>query len=288
VESAAVGFQHSPYSLTACRIPAVPWHPLCLVHFWNTKYPPLACAPSPGVSHHAAINMNAAAISNTRGFEGVIHGATLADLVQMECLAMTTRAVRVDRGDTFGRIFFAGGKVVHAEMGELRGEVALFALISWPNGSFTIEDGVRSMEETIGRDWHSLLIEAAQMADEAHAATGTILRSNSSAAPPMQKFNPALVRDVVTDPDIVGGIQFSEEGSLLEVAADNPEDLQATFSYVLQLTRLIGESLGAENLREIQISGADFKALCSIKGDETVAAIGNPKANVAALLKKIA
>ena len=230
----------------------------------------------------------AAAINKTRGFEGVIHGATLADLIQMECLAMTTRAVRVDRGSVFGRIYFAGGQVVHAELGDLRGETALFALIAWPDGSFNIEDGVRSMDETIMRDWHSLLLEAAQLADEAGALFPPAgVASSPTPASPMSKFNPALVRDVLTDPDVIGGVHFDEEGTLLEVAADNPDDLQATFSYVVQLTRLIGESLGAENLREIQITGADYRGLCAMKGAETVGALSNAKSNIPNLLKKL-
>ena len=103
----------------------------------------------------------------------------------------------------------------------------------------------------------------------------------------MPKFNPALVRDVLTDPEVVEGVQFDESGTLLEGATSNPDDLQATFSYVVQLSRLIGESLGAENLREIQITGSDYKAFCALNGDETVAGFGTAKTNLTNLLKKL-
>src|SRR5258708_32031848 len=91
--------------------------------------------------------MSSSAMLAHKGFDGVIQGATLADLIQMECLALTTRAVRVDGVGRTGRLFFTGGQVVHAEVGDLKGELALFEMIRWSTGSFTIEEGVRPMDE---------------------------------------------------------------------------------------------------------------------------------------------
>ena len=76
---------------------------------------------SPGPLRLPQPLMNSSAVPTSKGFEGVIQGATLSDLIQMECLALTTRAVRVDRGASSGRIYFAGGQVVHAELGALQG-----------------------------------------------------------------------------------------------------------------------------------------------------------------------
>ncbi|HET6408765.1 MAG TPA: DUF4388 domain-containing protein, partial [Chthoniobacteraceae bacterium] len=65
-------------------------------------------------SHPSTQHMNTSAMPAHRGFEGTILGAALPDLIQMECLAMSTRAVRVEQGTRMGRIFFAGGQIVHA------------------------------------------------------------------------------------------------------------------------------------------------------------------------------
>src|SRR5262245_28282411 len=153
--------------------------------------------------------MKTSASPVNRGFEGIILGAALPDLIQMECLAMSTRAVRVERGDKLGRIFFAGGQIVHAELGDLKGEPALFEMLSWVGGSFEIEDGLRPMDETITRDWHGLLIEAAHTADE-KAANSSSPAPNPMTAIPMIPTSPA---EVFRDPDVTSAVHFSEDGT---------------------------------------------------------------------------
>lgn len=214
------------------------------------------------------------------GFEGVLQGATLADLIQMECLSLNTRAVRVEGNGKSGRIYFAGGQVVHAEVDDATGELAFYEILSWQKGSFTIEDGVRPMTATIERDWHALLIEAAHRADEIPGGPAVVPMSVS------------LPKDVMTElfaeSEVLSAVHFREDGELIEAKGDDPENLQSTFAFVVQLTRLIGTSLGAENLREINITCQDVKALCVIGEKGITGLITTPKANFATLAKKIA
>ena len=215
------------------------------------------------------------------GFEGVLQGATLADLIQMECLSLNTRAVRVDGNGQSGRIYFAGGQVVHAVLGDTTGELAFYEILSWPKGNFTIEDGVRPMTATIERDWHSLLIEAAHRADE-------IPNGAPCAVVPMSI---SLPKDVMTqifaEPEVLSAVHFREDGELIEAKGDDPENLQSTFAFMVQLTRLIGTSLGAENLREINITCQDVKALCVLGEKGITGLITTPKANFVTLAKKL-
>jgi hypothetical protein len=219
-----------------------------------------------------------------KGFDGVIQGATLADLIQMECLALTTRAVRVDGVGRTGRLFFTGGQVVHAEVGDLKGELALFEMIRWSTGSFTIEEGVRPMDETIQRDWHNVLLEAAHFADEGVQATlpGTVVP-----LPPPKSIAESM-KETFNDPEIIQAAHFTEDGILLAGKGEDPESLQSTFAYVVQLLRHVGTSLGAENLREINLLAADQKALCLVDEKNTTVLITTPKANFGSLTKKLA
>jgi len=218
-----------------------------------------------------------------RGFEGTIFGATLADLIQMECLAMTTRAVRVEHNGRLGRIYFAGGQIVHAETGEFIGDAALVELLRWAGGRFTVEDGVRPIEDTIDRDWHCLLMEAAHCADE-------LLSQKNNADPDMTAMPSPMntAAAIFHDPDVLQGVQFTEDGTLLHSKSDDPDTMQSSFAYVAQMIRLIGGSLGMENLREIQVTGAESKALCMMGDDEITALIAGSKANLNALGKRLA
>jgi hypothetical protein len=229
--------------------------------------------------------MQSAAMLAHKGFEGVIQGATLADLIQMECLALTTRAVRVDGGaSTSGRLFFTGGQVVHAEVGDVKGELALFEMLRWATGSFTIEEGVRPIDETIQRDWHNLLLEAAHHADEmAHGA------ALSPVVPlPAPKTPADVMNETFNDPEILQAARFTEDGTLLAGKGADPESLQCTFAYIIQLLRHVGTSLGAENLKEINLLAPEQKALCLVGEESTTVLITTAKANFTTIAKKLA
>ena len=228
--------------------------------------------------------MPSAAILTQKGFDGVIQGATLADLIQMECLALTTRAVRVDGVGVIGRLFFAAGQVVHAEVGELKGEAALFEMLRWSTGSFSIEEGVRPIDQTIERDWHNVLLEAAHFADEGVQVT---LPGSVVPLPPPKSIAESM-NEAFNDPDILHAAYFSEDGTLLAAKGDDPESLQCTFAYVVQLLRHVGASLGAENLKEINLLAPEQKALCLVDEKNTTVLITTPKANFGTLARKLA
>ncbi|HSI12382.1 MAG TPA: DUF4388 domain-containing protein [Chthoniobacter sp.] len=228
--------------------------------------------------------MSSAAMLAHKGFEGVIQGATLADLIQMECLALSTRAVRVDGAGTSGRLFFTGGQVVHAELGELKGELALFEMLRWATGSFTVEEGVRPMDETIQRDWHNLLLEAAHHADEVAHASPSI----PMVPLPAPKTAADVMNEAFNDPEIIQAAHFTEDGTLLAGKGTDPESLQCTFAYVVQLLRHVGTSLGAENLKEINLLAPEQKALCLVGDKDTTVMITTAKANFANITKKLA
>ncbi len=102
---------------------------------------------------------------NPNAFTGIAENVTLSDLIQMECSIMATRAVRIERGEISGRIYFARGQVIHAEVGELTGEAALFEMMRWSGGHVVIADGVHPATETIARHWQSLLLAASPPAE---------------------------------------------------------------------------------------------------------------------------
>lgn len=216
-----------------------------------------------------------------RGFEGVMLAASLNDVIQMECLSMSTRAVRVDCGGRTGRIFFAGGQVVHAEVGDLIGEDAFFEIVHWPKGSFQIEEGVRAIDETITHNWESLLMEAAQRHDERPPGTVTAFPITA------QAMNTNHIAEVFKEPDILEAAHFSSDGQLIESKGGDPDALQGTAAYVTQLLAHIGTALGAEGLREVHLVGTQQRAVCVQSGESSTVAITTVKTNLTTLAKKL-
>ncbi|RYD66420.1 MAG: DUF4388 domain-containing protein, partial [Verrucomicrobiaceae bacterium] len=178
--------------------------------------------------------MKSHAHAESNGFAGQMSGATLPDLIQMQCLSMITRAVRVDANSVTGRIYFAGGQIVHATVGMLTGEAALFEMFSWKNGTFTCEDGVRAPDESIERHWQSILLEAAQREDEQTGQGGGEEKPNYPAVVPLPDtlMTKHPMEELRPDPEILGFVQSDSEGTILDAKGDDPENLQACFAYI--------------------------------------------------------
>ncbi len=216
-------------------------------------------------------------------------GATLQDLIQMECLTLATRSVKVETHDKVGVIYFAGGQVVHAQVGSVQGEEAFYEMLRWKNGNFTIQDGVRPTEETITRHWQGLLLESASRNDESTVAGipdlqvgGEVIQLDKA-----QFMQRDPVIEVLADPEVIAGVQFSEDGSLLEAKSDDAENMQAAFAFNIELLRLIGQSLGAENLKEVDLHGRQNKGICVINEKSVACFVTTPKANFTQITKKL-
>ncbi|HVJ21693.1 MAG TPA: DUF4388 domain-containing protein, partial [Polyangiaceae bacterium] len=100
------------------------------------------------------------------GFRAQLSGAALADLVQLECCARTTRVVRVTSSRGIGYLYFHGGEVVHAVTDEATGEAAALEILGWNEGTFEPCQLRVPEEHTIFTNYQGLLLRAAQLHDE--------------------------------------------------------------------------------------------------------------------------
>jgi hypothetical protein len=97
---------------------------------------------------------------------GRLQGASLFDLVQLECLAGLHHVVRVISGEHVGYLFFDQGNLVHATTGQLQGEPAALAVLGWKDGLFEPCQVAWPKVPTITKQWQNLLLLAAQTSDE--------------------------------------------------------------------------------------------------------------------------
>jgi len=70
------------------------------------------------------------------------------------------------RGTERGYIYLRNGRIVHAELGGLSGEEAVYALAIWSTGDFQFTPGKENDSVTIEKTNTSLLMEAARRLDE--------------------------------------------------------------------------------------------------------------------------
>ncbi len=90
----------------------------------------------------------------------------LADLIQLHCQSAAQARMVVLQGEETAELYFDGGEVVHAQLGELQGAEAVYKLLSWQNGSFEIEQNIAPPTRSIQTPWSALLIEGLRRLDE--------------------------------------------------------------------------------------------------------------------------
>ncbi len=91
--------------------------------------------------------------------QGSLKEMSLANLIQVNCQEMrSARLTLQDRGRT-GEVYFSDGQVVHASAGKRAGADAVYELLVWETGTFTLETEVHAPEKTITVPWTELLLE---------------------------------------------------------------------------------------------------------------------------------
>ena len=105
------------------------------------------------------------------GFHAQLEGASLWDLVQMECLARSRLVVQVTGEGGVGYLYFDGGHVVHAATARRLGQAAALEILGWTRGTFQASDrSWPSSGPTIDISHESLLLHAAKDRDERGAS----------------------------------------------------------------------------------------------------------------------
>jgi hypothetical protein len=203
--------------------------------------------------------------TNEVGFRANITGATLADLVQMECLANSTLAVRVVSGTDTGYLYFQAGQIVHAMSPSDVGETAALEILGWDRGSFEPCSAGWPTSATISRPWQALLMQAATARDEALRRTVVDFPRERTQGSPMQKpplpvSQPPPLPVATSAPQsgtTLGGqgidraVRLEADGKVISARAD-AEELAAITAYAMRLAALVGERLGMEELRAVE------------------------------------
>ena len=99
-------------------------------------------------------------------FQGSIQELPVPDIIQLVSVSGKTGMFMLVRGSERGYIFLRGGRIVHAELGALTGEEAVYALAIWSTGDFQFTPGKEVDAVTIDKTNTSLLMEAARRLDE--------------------------------------------------------------------------------------------------------------------------
>ncbi len=99
---------------------------------------------------------------------GSLAQMNVMDLLQSLELGHKTCALILTNDGEKCELFFTEGQITHATYGKLRGDDAVYKVLTWPTGSFQLDFNGRSPEHTCTRSTQGLLMEGLRMIDEAN------------------------------------------------------------------------------------------------------------------------
>lgn len=120
------------------------------------------------------IDAKISAAHDTSRFAATLTQLTTIDIIQLKCIANATATLEFTRNiGSKGRIWFAQGQVVHAEVAGKSGEAAFVEIVGWPHGRVQEVAGSPPPRRTIDCNWQGLLLNTAHLLDEESAAGPT-------------------------------------------------------------------------------------------------------------------
>ena len=99
-------------------------------------------------------------------FQGSLKELPLPDIIQLVSVSGKTGKFTLTRDHERGFIFLKNGQMVHASVGDLVGEEAIYTLAIWNSGDFQFNPGEEPDRQTISKSNTNLLMEAARRLDE--------------------------------------------------------------------------------------------------------------------------
>lgn len=99
-------------------------------------------------------------------FQGSLKELPLPDIIQLVSVSGKTGKFTLTRDADRGFIFLKNGQMVHATVGDLVGEEAIYSLAIWNQGEFQFSPSEEPDRQTITKSNTNLLMEAARRLDE--------------------------------------------------------------------------------------------------------------------------
>lgn len=99
-------------------------------------------------------------------FQGSLKELPLPDIIQLVSVSGKTGKFTLTRDGDRGFIYLKNGQMVHAVVGDLIGEEAIYSLAIWNHGEFQFTPGDEPDRQTITKSNTNLLMEAARRLDE--------------------------------------------------------------------------------------------------------------------------
>jgi uncharacterized protein len=149
--------------------------------------------------------------------QGNLRDMSVADLIQQYGQDQKTAELSITHDNQQANLFFKGGTVAHAVLGNTQGEEVIYRILQWETGEFSLETGIEPPTVTIQRSWSGLLLEGARRLDEESYTKETEEIVVKETQPMATKRKSDLLAEILADllrdsADIVGAGVVGTDG----------------------------------------------------------------------------
>jgi pSer/pThr/pTyr-binding forkhead associated (FHA) protein len=109
----------------------------------------------------------------------------LAAVLQLCCGNRRSGQITFRSGESYGFVYIQHGHVLHAMCGMMEGEDAIYRMLSWPQGVFSLDQDILPHKKTVTLTWEQLLFEGARRADDADQGASNVLTTPVVTAEPV-------------------------------------------------------------------------------------------------------
>ena len=194
------------------------------------------------------------------GFEGTVAGWAIADVIQVSASNRMTGCLAVEHGRSCGRLYFARGEIVHAEVGDEIGEHAFCDILDGRAGRFRFEPGTTSPRRTIHKNWQQLLLESQWLLDERRTGKRSREAAAQGLAGGARRFGGAVAR-LSEVPGLAYAVAQRIEGVPLEDESQEATRLARETRYLAVYGRQLGSVFGAGDVTSAAVQGGDSHLL---------------------------
>jgi hypothetical protein len=101
-------------------------------------------------------------------FRGSLLQMNVIDLLQSLEMGRKTCSLLLTNGGDKCEMYFVEGQIGHAEYGKIKGDDAVYKVLTWADGNFQIDFEGRTKQQTTTRSTQGLLMEGLRLLDESN------------------------------------------------------------------------------------------------------------------------
>jgi len=206
------------------------------------------------------------------GFQGEIAGLSLADVIQLKGHNRYSGCITVEYQDHRGAIYFVDGEIIHAEQASFSGEDAIYQILKWPGGNFSLAPEMTTNVCSIHCSLNFLLLEAHRRMDEENnrpeESFADVIETSERRKEPRpvdpvtpQRTMSAAAARVMQIEAVTYAVLLDKQGHPIQDDSMEAEALAAKALFLAQSGNSLGDMLGLGELKSSAVQTQHFDLL---------------------------